>query len=58
MATKLVGLGCRTWLRRESSELVDAGYLLAEDVASLIEAAGQRYDLFHITVKEVQVADD
>jgi len=45
-------------VRRESSELVDAGYLLAEDVASLIEAARQRYDLFHITVKEVQVADD
>lgn len=45
-------------VRRDSSELVAAGYLLPEDVASLIEAACQRYDLFHVTVEEVQVADD
>ena len=37
--------------------LVDAGYLLPEDIGVIIEAAGQRYDLFQSRVKEVQTAN-
>ena len=43
-------------VRREVHTLVDAGYVLPEDVSFIIEGAGQRYDLFRSRVKEAQAA--
>ena len=43
-------------VRREVHTLVDAGYLLPEDISFISEGAGQRYDLFRSRIKEVQTA--
>ena len=44
-------------VRNEVLGLVDAGYLLLEDLTVIIEGAGRRYDLFRSRVKEVQAAN-
>jgi hypothetical protein len=45
-------------VRREVHTLVDAGYVLAEDMCFMIEEAGQRYDLFRTMVRAVQASSD
>ena len=45
-------------VRRAAQTLVEEGYLIGEDLESVVEEASQRYDVFRKAVKEPQVADD
>lgn len=45
-------------VRQAAQALIDEGYLLAEDLETVVDQAAQRYDLFHIHIKEAQMADN
>jgi len=45
-------------IRQAAQALIDEGYVLAEDMASLVEQGAQLYDVFWSRVKEAQAAND
>ena len=45
-------------IRQAAQDLIDEGYVLAEDMDSLVEQGAQLYDVFWSRVKETQAADD
>ena len=45
-------------VQQAARSLVDEGYLLAEDVPTVVEQAGQLYDVFSARVPEAQAAND
>ena len=45
-------------VEQDARSLIDEGYLLAEDVPTVLEQAGQLYDVFSARVPEAQAAND